>query len=118
MADLKIPNNYTIRIEVYDGDGKNLASGLDFVSVFEERKINMIFFLENDETENKLVDLDFNFLSEDSILVVDLITDKEELIGQAKMGKDFIVARKKYYNECAIEFNVNEIWRQYQSSKA
>lgn len=67
-------------------------------------------------TGTELMELDFKTLPRTYGLSMALFSDRDEWLGEAKMGMEFIDARREYYDECGLEFNMSEIWRGYFES--
>jgi len=60
-----------------------------------------------------LMEFGFKDLPRNYFLSLTLFSDRDEWLGDAKMGMDFIDARREHYDECGLEFNMTQIWRSY-----
>lgn len=109
----EIPSHYKIVIQVYDKENKLHAYGKCSLNIFSERKVTLVFLLEEGVRMFKEIDLDFKEFPKDYKVHMQLMDEKHEILGSAKMGMDFIEARKEHYNECGLEFNLSEIWKGY-----
>lgn len=116
MTFRDIPRKHKVRIRIYDAQDQLQAEGLDFIDVIRSRKIRMATLKDQKVTGSEVMELDFNNLPRDYQVSVALFSDKDEWLGEAKMGMDFIEARREYYDQCGIEFNLTQVWNGYFSN--
>lgn len=107
-----IPRKYKVRIRIYDEQGQVQSEGLDFIDVFRSRKIRMV----SKDKSTEVMDFDAPNIPQGHSLQLSLFSDKDDWLGEAVMGQDFLDARREYYDQCGLEFNMSQIWTSYFGS--